>query len=376
MVDCGAQPRFGSPDHVREIFRRASEARVPVSGAFDLTYRCNFRCQHCFVGHLTARPRSEAAELDTGQIVDLLSQAAQAGCLLMLFSGGEPLLRDDFVDIYSAARRLGMIVTVFTNASLVSEEHLDVFARFPPHEVEVSIYGASDETYERVTGVRGAFGLVRAGIERLLDGGARVSAKTMILRENAEDIPAIEAFARDYDLPFRLDPLITPRLNGDPAPLAQRVPPERAVEIEMAVDGLRESLEKLLRGRRAVAEQVAASRTDRLYLCGAGRGSFHLDCRGLMHPCLMSVGIAYNALSRGFIDSWRAVTTAVDQATWEGTGGCAECPHILLCGYCPALFALEHASPSKPPSYVCRLGENRSRVVEHEEVEVVGARAE
>ena len=94
-----------------------------------------------------------------------------------------------------------------------------------------------------------------------------------------------------------------------------------------------------------------------------------------MHPCLMSQSIAYNTLTTGFADAWKEVTAAVDRATWEGTGGCADCPSILLCDYCPGLFALEQATPSRPPEYVCRLGENRRRAVGVDELEVAGVGA-
>ena len=232
-MDCAAQVKLGSPEHLGRFFAKAGRDRVPISGAFDLTYRCNFRCLHCYAGHLATEARSRASELETGQVIDLLSAAAEAGCLMMLLSGGEPLLRHDFLDIYTAAKRLGLIVTVFTNASLLTEDHLNVFAEYPPHLVEVSVYGAGEATYERITGVHGSFRRVRTGIERLLDGGARVGLKTMILRDNVDDIDGIEAMATSLGLRFRLDPMVTPRLNGDLTPLEQRVDPQQAVDLEM-----------------------------------------------------------------------------------------------------------------------------------------------
>ena len=373
-MDCDTRVVFGSSDHLKRVFARVGRERVPMSGTFDLTFRCNYRCVHCYAGHLTAQSPAQAAEMNTEQIIELLTAAADAGCLLLLLSGGEPLLREDFVEIYAAAKKLGLIVTVFTNASLVEDSHLDVFAEFPPHMVEVSVYGVTQATYERVTGVPGSFRRVRTGIERLLDRGVRVGVKTMILRDNVEEIGALEAWARDLHLPFRVDPLVTPRLNGDLSPLEQRVDPALAAELEMGGEESKAEIAKFLSvhewdgGEEAVPD-------DRLYRCGAGTGSFHIDPRGFMHPCLMSAAIAYNAISRGFADAWKAVKAEVDQATWDATSECATCSNILLCGYCPALFQLEDASPSRPPEYLCRLGENRFRVlgVQRPEVSRVGS---
>ena len=376
-MDC-ERVKLGSVAHLRQVFARAAHDRVPFSGGFDLTYRCNFRCRHCYVGHLTGRSRSGAAELPTGDVVDLLRQAAEAGCLMLVFSGGEPLVREDFLDVYQAAKRLGMIVTVFTNGSLISERHLAVFAEYPPHEVEVSVYGATEDTYERVTGIPGSLTRVRLGIDRLLERGITVGLKSMILRDNADEVLAIERLARDLGVPFRADPVVTPRLDGDLGPLEQRVEPVRAVDIEMQLEGYRDSMVSFLEEHTAAPggqdDMPPVEPDERLYLCGAGKASFQLGPQGLLGPCQMSP-ITYDARAMGFAGAWKAVTNAVDAAVWEGASACAECPHILLCGYCPALFALEGATPSQPPRYLCRLGESRYRVLGREESEVVGVKA-
>jgi radical SAM protein with 4Fe4S-binding SPASM domain len=354
---------------MRDFFTRVVQAGVPVSGGFDLTSRCNFRCRHCYLGHLTGQARREAAELTTGQVVDLMSQAVDVGCLLLLLTGGEPLLRDDFLDIYVAARRMGLLVTVFTNGSLVSKRHLDVFAEYPPHEVEISLYGMSEDTYERVTGVR-AFGRVMESVDNLVDRHVRIGLKSMILRENAADIGSMESYARSLGVPFRVDPVVTPRLDGDRGPLAQRVDPEAAAALEMQVEGYREDMARFYDEHSASIE-LDQPLSKKLYRCGAGRESFHVDSRGFVHPCEMSP-IAYDSRQLGLARCWDAVRAAVNEAVWEEADKCAGCSHVLLCGYCPALFALEGASPAQPPSYLCALGENRRAAIEREELEVVG----
>ena len=361
-ADCLFGPEFGSAAYLAEVFDRACRDRVPLSGAFDLTYRCNFRCVHCYGGFPAGPGGSPGGELETARVLDLLSEAAGAGCLMLLLSGGEPLLRDDFVDIYIAARRLGLIVTVFTNASLLTQAHLDAFTDYPPHMVEVSVYGAGEETYERVTGARGSFRRVRRSIEQLVERRIRVGLKTMILRDNVEDVPAIAAYARDLGLRFRSDPLVTPRLDGDPGPLAQRVDALRAVELEFGSEEQRWELARFYE-RQRVESREERGPSGRMYLCGAGLASFHLDPWGIMRPCLMSTEIAYNTETLGFAGAWQAVTGAVDKAAVRNGERCRDCPFISLCGYCPGLFALEQGSEAGPPEYLCRLGETRFRAI-------------
>lgn len=374
-MDCVPRTDLGENGILEKVVRGAVRDRLPVGGAFDLTYRCNYRCRHCYVGHLTARPRSEAAELATKQAVDLLHAATDAGCLLLLLSGGEPLLREDFVDIYVAARRLGLVVTVFTNASLITENHLDVFEDYPPHLVEVSLYGACETTYERITGVTGSFRHARLGVERLLERGVRVGLKTMILRDNVNEIAAMEEFADSLGVRFRVDPLITLRLNGDLEPLAQRVDPDIAVEIELASNERRDGLARFLKEHGSVADREPEEWKSRLFRCGAGISSFHVDPEGVMRPCLMGTAYGFSTALCGFDGAWRAVKAAVDAAVWEGVEGCRDCGDILLCGYCPGLFALEQATPSDPPRYVCSLGKNRRRKIKEDRVEEASAAA-
>ena len=270
----------------------------------------------------------------------------------------EPLLREDFVQIYTAARRFGMLVSVFTNASLLDEAHLDAFQEYPPELVEVSLYGATRATYERVTGEQGSFDRTLHGVHRLLDRGVKVGVKTMILSDNVEEIADIEGLAADLGVPFRLDVVVTPRLDGDPVPLQQRVEPECAVAVELSGGERCSEMARFYERRQASCETGGLPR-DRFYYCGAGISSFHIDPRGFVHPCVMSPGIGYDGVSLGFAAAWRAVTAAIDGLVWEGVGGCADCPIIDICGYCPGLFTLEGTTPSRPPEYLCRLGEHR-----------------
>lgn len=333
-----------------------------MSGVFDLTYRCNFRCVHCYVGHMVGQSLAQAKELTTAEIIEIFSEAAEAGCLFALLSGGEPLLRPDFLQVYEAAKRSGMIVSLFTNASLIGDRHMEVFAELPPHQVEVTLYGATEGVYEKVTGTAGSFGRVRRGIERLLDLGITVGLKSVILRDNEHEIAAMEAFAQSLGVHYRVDPLITPRLDGDRAPLVHRVDAERAVEIEMATGSHRQRMIEFLDRHEATVDKAAVP-SRKSYRCGAGVANFHVDPWGYMHPCIMGRSISHSALALGFEQAWQSVKEAVDRATWDIAGRCGDCADIILCGYCAGVLELEQASPSEPPEYLCRLGSARRTAV-------------
>jgi radical SAM protein with 4Fe4S-binding SPASM domain len=289
---------------------------------------------------------------------DLLVEVADAGCLSLLISGGEPLLRRDFVDIYTAAVRLGMLVTVFTNATLVDQRIVTSFVEYPPRQVEISVYGATEATYERITGVRGSFARAIRGIRGLLDAGVRVGLKTMILRDNAHEIEAIEAWAEELGVRFRLDSLVTPRLDGNPAPLEQRVDPGTAVALEL---GNQKRLSDLISFRD---RQSPIPETSSLYGCYAGLTLFHVDPTGVVHPCLMSQEIGLDALGLGFEAAWHSLVAAMGRLQRREDSECAACNLKVLCGYCPGLFALESGSPHVHSEYLCRLGSERLGIIE------------
>jgi radical SAM protein with 4Fe4S-binding SPASM domain len=146
------------------------------------------------------------------------------------------------------------------------------------------------------------------------------------------------------------------------------------VAIEFALEAYRDDALRFVE-RQSAGGGSAGPSTTRFYGCGAGVASFHVGPNGDMHPCLMGQSIAYNVPAMGFGPAWKAVTSAVDGATWEGVGGCADCSNSLLCGYCPGLFELEDTTPARPPEYVCRLGESRYRIIDAYRQGVVGVRA-
>jgi len=123
--------------------------RQPRLRALDieLTERCDNACQHCYI-NLPANDAAREAELRTEEWKRILAEAASLGVLSVRFTGGEPLLRADFAELYETARRLGLRVTLFTNARRITPELVALFQRIPPlQKIEITVYGMTAETY-------------------------------------------------------------------------------------------------------------------------------------------------------------------------------------------------------------------------------------
>ena len=161
----------------KKLHNNTQNKRIPLDGTFELTFRCNLKCKHCYCNQPVNDKKIKKQELSTEEIFRVFDEISEAGCFWLLISGGEPLLREDFEDIYIYAKRKGMLITLFTNGTLVNTKIAEMLKDYPPFLVEITLYGATAKTYEKITGVQGSFtqcikGIGKRGIEfgKLLPG--------------------------------------------------------------------------------------------------------------------------------------------------------------------------------------------------------------
>src|SRR4030095_7360725 len=204
-------------------------------GVLESRSRCNLRCVHCYLGPQEEQQKKRAAEMSTAEVEALIDQMVEAGTLYLTITGGDPMMRPDFPAIYRHAKQAGLLVTVFFDGVLVTERIIELFRDLPPSLVEVSIYGATAETYERVTRVPGSYEKFRAGLDRLRAAGLRLGLKSVLMTLNQHEMVAMETMAEEWGGRFRYDSAIFPCLpDHSQGPLDLRVPPAEAVAIEMA----------------------------------------------------------------------------------------------------------------------------------------------
>jgi radical SAM protein with 4Fe4S-binding SPASM domain len=331
---------------------RAMAERVPLNGTIAMTHRCHLRCVHCYLGAERQALPSEG-ELDTAFWLSVVDQVADAGCLELLITGGEPLLRPDFATVYARSRSKGILVDVFTNATLVDERILRLFEELPPQLVDVSLYGASEEVYERVTGIPGSHRRALAGVDGLLARGIPVALKAVILSENKHEMAALRAMAAERGVSFRVDAALFPCRDGDCRPLDHRIDAAEAVAIEMQdPDHLRRATEHFQRLQGRAPES-------QLFACMAGLTGFHVDPQGTLLPCLMVTTHGFDLRKGTFRQGWDEVVPRFREQGIKPGYECHECEMRFLCGTCPAQAGMETGSPHRKAEYLCRLGEAR-----------------
>jgi radical SAM protein with 4Fe4S-binding SPASM domain len=346
----------------------------PLSFDLEVTARCNLDCRHCYINRPAGDHEARSKELSLAQITRIAREAVAMGALWCLVTGGEPLLREDFLEIYLMLKRLGLLVAVFTNASLVTPRHVEVFRRYPPRDVEVTVYGATQATYERVTRRPGSFAAFRRGLDLLLAGGVPVRLKAMVLKSNLHELDEISRFCRKRTKDFyRFDPLLHLRYDGDPerneAIRRERLAPEEIVAIERAD---RERFGALVRQCGPLARPASPNTAgNRLFHCGAGEdgfavgydGAFRL-CSGLCHPDTI-----YDLCAGTLAEAYRQVVPRVRGMVSdrpEFLDHCRGCRLADLCLCCPAHAALETGRMDGWVPYYCACAHARADAVGQE----------
>jgi radical SAM protein with 4Fe4S-binding SPASM domain len=309
-------------------------------------------------------------ELTLDEIKEVTDEAASLGALWCLVTGGEPLLRKDFIDIYLYLKSKGLLVSLFTNATKLTEEHVRLFKKYPPRDIEVSVYGVTEETYERVTRRPGSFIDFRRGLNLLLEGGLKVRLKAMAMRSNVHELPEIARFCRektkDY---FRFDPFLHLRFDGDPVRneeiKSERLFPEEIVALELSDPERFQALQKGC--DKLILPESGHITCNHLFHCGAGNGNFAVSYDGRLRLCssLWHPDCVYDLKKGNLKEAWQTFIPQVREmrsSRKEFLHNCRVCSLINLCMWCPAHAHLEIGEMDTPVDYFCRLAHARSEL--------------
>jgi len=353
------------------LWKKMTAGRPLFSFDFDLTARCNQDCRHCYINLPASDAAAREKELTLAEIDRSVTEAVSLGAFGCLISGGEPLLREDFAEVYLLLKRKGLILSVFTNATLIRESHIRLFKAYPPRDIEVTVYGVTKETYENVTRTRGSFKAFMKGLDLLQTSGLKVQLKAMALRSNVHEFAKITEFcqARTTDH-FRFDPFLHLRYDGDKARneeiRSERLSPEEIVALERASEGRFRELKKKCGVH--VDAGTGAGGSVNLFRCGAGLESFSLSSEGLFRLCstLWHPDCVYDLRKGRLLDAWMGLVPEVRRRTSrkkEFLRACPSCPVIKLCPWCPAHAHLESGELDDPVSFFCEIAHARGEAL-------------
>ncbi|MBO5648955.1 MAG: radical SAM protein [Clostridia bacterium] len=343
----------------RFLHSKGAKLGLPIGGNFELTARCNFRCPMCYIHKAGCDHDKRQRELSTEQWIGIARAARDRGMVFALLTGGEPFLREDFFDIYSAMKKMGIMVSINSNGSLLDGEIRRRLLEDPPFRINISLYGGCEETYSEMCGSP-SFARVVENIRALKEGGIDVRLNLSITPYNCRDLDKIYRVAEELQVHVKATAYMYPpiRLDGEDADGTSRLCPEEAAKYAVYWDTLRFTRKQFL----ARAEHMrnlcgvdcgseCSAEMEEGVSCRAGSSAFWLTWDGLMLPCgMMPHPIAY-PLHDGFDAAWDQILA--ETKALRLPNACTVCPKREVCAVCAAVCVSETGHFDWVPEFVC-----------------------
>lgn len=350
----------------RRLFELARKKGVPISGSIELLPLCNMNCDMCYVRLSPEEMRQKGRMRTADEWLALAQEMKRAGTLFLLLTGGEPLLYPDFRRLYLALKDMGMILTVNTNATLIDEEWAAFFGTHKPRRVNVTLYGADEDTYANLCHYPGGFERTLRGVRLLRQNGVDVRLGFSVTKENAPQLDRLHEIAAELDTAVNVDPYMLPATREREKPFAEqaRLLPEDAGRVQ--VDAVRRKMagqdfKAHARLVLAALDQIAQGPKQSACMhCLAGRCSFTINWQGRMRPCVILGEPEADVFEMGFAAAWDAIRNSVSEI--RTSEECASCVMRPICQTCAASALYETGSFDGKPEYLCRMSEEMIRL--------------
>jgi radical SAM protein with 4Fe4S-binding SPASM domain len=310
------------------------------------------------MGDLEAKRR----ELTKEEHFRVLDELVEMGCFWILYTCGEIFARKDFLEIYTYAKQKGFLITLFTNGTMVNDKIADYLAEWPPFAIEITLYGRTRETYEKLTMIPGSYDRCLRGIKLLKERKLPLKLKTVATSINKHEVMAMRRFAEDeLGVEFKMDGQINPRIDCSQSPLAVRLTAEEVVALDMAMPQAVSEYRRL--AQHDLENPPSLTQIDTVYFCGGGMNGFAINAYGEMGICVISQQETFGVRDLGVQQVWQGALKDLRNRKRTRVTKCVECRIQSLCAMCPANGEMENGDRESPVEFLCHVAHLRAASV-------------
>ena len=356
---------------IRErLSEKAARNKLPIMAAMELLPVCNLHCKMCYVRKSMSEVRSAGGLKDAQWWLSVAKQAADMGLLYPLLTGGEPFLHPQFREIFTGMQDMGMQVSINSNATLIDRELAQWLGKHRPIRINITLYGASEESYQNLCGSADAYGKVRQAVALLKEYDVPVKFNASITPDNFADLEKMVSFAKENGSPIQVATYMFPPIRRDSSMVGknERLSPEDAALARVMADfhqneplwfmGQTERYSRFLPLDQVLKLEQNGAQMG--MTCRAGLCSAWIDWKGNLSNCGMYGSVELDMAGRSFQDAWKELVEKTAEIRYESH--CAVCPNQHLCHPCIVMIYNECGDLNGRPDYVCRMNQEMSRL--------------
>jgi radical SAM protein with 4Fe4S-binding SPASM domain len=309
-------------ESIKEFLFSRTHRYAPYSVMWELTNRCNLGCRFCYI-NCSGIQKAAFPTLDECKAV--IDGLVDSGMLFCTLTGGECLLHPEFSSIYTYLKQKGVLVSIFTNATLLNQSHFALFAEYPPYKIEVSIYGMTEEHFKFATKAAGGlYKIVLDNILTLCSMGIQVVCKTPLNALTEKDLPKIKLWCKSHNVPFYSSPELLDTYSGE------SVAKFRASEMLLEEYEMRKYQELAKNTQNTYGYRKA-------FECPAGKFIAFISYDMDIYPCSAAFGTNKFAVSirqKGIVDAINTLRGIIHFYRGKTLSKCTGCNYFDVCSYC------------------------------------------
>jgi radical SAM protein with 4Fe4S-binding SPASM domain len=328
----------------QKILKKTTAKKIPFKCIWEITRKCNLNCQHCYQDKAALK-----RELTFGEIKKILKILKKEGTLFLTFTGGEPLLREDFFEIANLAKKEGFVLRLLTNATCINESNIREIEKLNLLCCEISLYSMDEKVHDKITQVPSSHKKTLKAIFLLREREIKVIIKVPVMKQNFLSFKKLREFCISEGLPLNYDPVLTVRENGERDPLRFRL---NQTEVETIIS------QDLVPEDDYKGKPQELSFLLREPFCSAAQNGFCIDSQGNLLPCIGIRRPMGNLKTENFQDIWQSKEiNIIRNIKIEDLSVCRKCTYLTYCKRCAGCALLEDGDIYGPATASCMLAE-------------------